>query len=80
VAELEALVLALGETLLVVALVVDATAVIMEPVLLLSAMLAVTIVAVVASSIRPLTPALVSKTLQFSFIAHALWRLMPLQQ
>ena len=37
-----------------------------------SAMLTVTIVAVVALSIGPLTPALVSKTLQFAFVAHTL--------
>ncbi len=52
----------------------------MELVLLASAMLKVMIVAVVALSIRPLTPALVGKTLQFAFVAQALQRLMSLWQ
>ena len=56
---LEALVLALGETLLANALVVAATAIVVELVLLASVMLMVTIVAVVASSVQPLTPVLV---------------------
>jgi hypothetical protein len=72
VAELEALVLVLGETLLVVAIVVAMTAVVAKLVLLASAMLMVTIVAIVASSIQPLTPALVGKTLQFAFAVHTL--------
>ena len=72
VAELEALVLVLGETLLVVALVAPATTIVTELVLFALAMLTVTIGAVVASSIRPLTPALVGKTLQFAFAVHTL--------
>jgi hypothetical protein len=62
----------LGETLLVVALVVAVTALVAELVLLASAMLTVMIVVVLALSVQPLTPALVGKTLQFAFVAHAL--------
>jgi hypothetical protein len=80
VAELEALVLALGETLLVVVLVFAVTTIIVELVLLAPAMLTVAIVAVVALSVQPLTPALVGKTLQFAFIVHTLRQLMPLWQ
>jgi hypothetical protein len=72
VAELEALVLAFGGTLLVVVLVVAATAIVMELVLLASAMLPVTIVAVIASSGQPLAPVLVRKMMQFAFVAHML--------
>jgi hypothetical protein len=72
VAELEALVLALKEAPLVVVLVITATAVVAELVLLALAMLTVTIVAVVTSSVQPLTPALVGKTLQFAFVMYAL--------
>ncbi len=79
-AELEALVLALGETLLVVLIVVAATAVIAELALLASAMLTMMIVVVIVLSIQPLTPALVGVTSQFAFIVHALRRLMPLWQ
>ncbi len=79
-AELEALVLALGETLLVVVLVFAVTTIIVELVLLAPAMLTVAIVAVVALSVQPLTPALVGKTLQFAFIVHTLRQLMPLWQ
>ncbi len=78
-AELEALVLALGENLLIVAPVVAATAVVMELVLLASAMLMVKIVAILALSIGPLTPALVGKALQSAFVVHALWQSTPLQ-
>ncbi len=78
-AELEALVLALGGTHLVVVLVVAATTVVAELVLLASAMLMVTIDAVVPSSVQPLTPVLVGKTSQFAFVTHALWQLMPLR-
>jgi hypothetical protein len=80
VAVLEALVLVLGETLLVVALVVAVTVVIAELVLLALAVLMVTIVAVIPSSVQPLAPAPVSKTMQFVFVLHALRRLMPLRQ
>ncbi len=79
-AELEALVLALEKTLLVVALVVAVTAVVTELVLLASAMLMVTINAVIALSVQPLAPALVGETMQFVFVAHVLRQLMPLQQ
>jgi hypothetical protein len=48
--------------------------------LFVSAMLTVTIVAIVALSVWPLSPALVGKTLQFAFVVHALLRLMPLRQ
>ncbi len=61
--ELEALVLGLGDTLPVVAPVIAATAIVAELVLFASDMLTVTIVAVVALSIRPLAPVLVGKTL-----------------
>ncbi len=77
---LEALVLGLRETLLVVALVVAVTAVVAELVLLTSAMLTVMIVAVVALSVQPLTPALVRKISHFAFVAHALRRMTPLRQ
>ena len=70
----------LGETLLVVALVVAATAIAVELVLLVLAMLTLTIVAVIASSVRPLTPVLVGEMSQFAFVTHALWQLMPLRQ
>jgi hypothetical protein len=56
------------------------TAVVAELVLLVSTMLMVTIVAVVASSVRPLAPVLVGKTMQFAFVVHMLQQLMPLQQ
>jgi hypothetical protein len=62
----------LGETLLVVTLVVAATAIVAVLVLLALAMLRLTIVAVVVSSVRPLTPVLVRGMLQFAFVAHAL--------
>jgi hypothetical protein len=52
----------------------------MELVLLTLTMLMVTIVAVVASRVRALTPALAIKTLQFVFALHALWQLTPLRQ
>jgi hypothetical protein len=48
--------------------------------LFVSAMLAVTIVAIVASSAQPLTPALAGKMLQFAFVVHTLRRLMSLWQ
>ena len=70
----------LGKTLLVVVLVVATTAIVAELVLLALAMLTVTIVAIVPLSIGPLTPVLVGKTLQFTFVMHALWRLMPMRQ
>jgi hypothetical protein len=76
---LEALVLVLGETLLVVALVIGTTAIVAELVLFASAMLTVMIVAFFASSKRPLTPALVRKTLQSVFVEHTLQQLTPLQ-
>jgi hypothetical protein len=44
------------------------------------AMLTVTTVAVIALSLRPLTPALVGKMLQFAFVALALRRWTPLPQ
>ncbi len=68
-----------GETLLVVVLVVAATAIIAELVLLASAMLTAMIAAVIALSIQPVAPALVGKMLQFEFIVHALRRLTPLR-
>ncbi len=68
------------ETLLVVALVIAMTAVVTELVLLTLAMLTVTIVAIVVSSVQPLTLALVGKRLQFALVMHALRQLMPLQQ
>jgi hypothetical protein len=80
VAELEALVLALGGTILVVPLVVTVAAVVAELVLLALAMLTVMIVAVITSSVQPLTPTLVGKMSQFAFLAHALRQLMPLWQ
>jgi hypothetical protein len=80
VAELEALVFMLGETLLVVAIVVAMTAVVVVLVLLTSAMLMVTIVAIVAASVQCLTPALVGKTLQFAFVVHVFQQLTPLRQ
>jgi hypothetical protein len=55
-------------------------AIVTDLVLLAPVMQTVTIVAVVALSVQPLTPALVGKTLQFAFIVHALRRLTPLQQ
>jgi hypothetical protein len=72
VAELEALVLMLGKTLLVVTFVAAMTAFVAELVLILPAMLTVTIVTIIALSVQPLTPALVGKTSQFAFVAHAL--------
>jgi hypothetical protein len=51
--ELEALVLALGETLLFVVLVVAMTAIFAELVLLILAMLTVMIVAIITPSIQP---------------------------
>jgi hypothetical protein len=57
-----------------------ATAIVAELVLLASTMLTVTIVAIITLSIRPLAPALVSKMMQFAFVAHTLQRLMPLWQ
>jgi hypothetical protein len=80
VAELGALVLALKETLLDVALVVAATAIVVELVLLVLVMLMVTIVAIVASSVQPVAPALGGKMMQFAFVAHTLRQLMSLQQ
>ncbi len=71
-AELEALVLMLGKTLLVVTFVAAMTAFVAELVLILPAMLTVTIVTIIALSVQPLTPALVGKTSQFAFVAHAL--------
>jgi hypothetical protein len=79
VAELEALVLALGEALLVVTLVVIVTTVVPELVLLALFMLMVMIDAVVVLYVQPLTPALVGKMLQLAFVVHALWQLMPLR-
>ncbi len=63
---LEALVLALRETLLVIALDVTATAINRELVLLVLAMLTVTIVAIIVSSVRCMAPALVGETLQLA--------------
>jgi hypothetical protein len=56
------------------------TPVLAELVLLALVMLTVTIVAIVALSVQPLTPALVGKTLQFAFVAHALRQLTSLRQ
>jgi hypothetical protein len=58
---------------------VAAIAVVMELALLALTMMIVTIV-VVASSVQPVAPALVSNTLQFVFLAHALGQLMSLWQ
>jgi hypothetical protein len=60
-------------------LVIAATAIVKELLVLASAMLTVMIVAIIALSVQPLTPLLVGKMLQFAFVLHALRRLMPLQ-
>ncbi len=57
-----------------------ATAVAVELVLLVSAMLMVTIIAIVVLRVQPLTPMLVGKTLPFAFVVHALQQLTPLWQ
>jgi hypothetical protein len=49
-----------------------ATTVVVELVLLPLAMLMVTIVAVIVSSVQPFALVLVRKMMQFAFVAHAL--------
>ncbi len=67
---LEVLVLAHGGTCLVVALVVAATTIVAEHVLLALAMMTTRIVAVVASSVQSVAPALVGDE---AYLAHILF-------
>jgi hypothetical protein len=55
------------------------TALITKLVLLASTMMT-TMIVVIVSSVQPVAPALVRKTSQFAFVAHALWQLTSLQQ